>query len=281
MHRKILKCFEGILKMNLKLITVGILLTLFMTQTAYAGTRVQMLSDAQTFDYGQAAELQETEPQIYITASNVNLRPTPSTDGTRLALVPAGSRVEVIDFRDGEWYEVVYNGTTGFMSAEFLREVPNPFSASAASIGTVELLDWSEARSAVAVGEILTIVDVRTGMSYEIASFSNGNHADVEPITAEDTAIMLESFGGTWTWTPRPVLVIVNGRTLAASINGMPHGGSTRSGNGMNGQICLHFRGSTTHTPNGASHTRDHQNAVMEAFNTASAWDTAANELFV
>jgi hypothetical protein len=45
----------------------------------------------------------------------------------------------------------------------------------------------------------------------------------------------------------------------------MPHAGSTISGNGMNGHLCLHFYGSRTHNGN-ANYTRAMQEAVMEAF---------------
>jgi len=136
------------------------------------------------------------------------------------------------------------------------------------SIGThaVELLSWSYVRhNVIRNGQPLLITDVRTGMTYQVAAFSQGNHADVETITGEDTELMRQAFGGRWTWDPRPVWVTVNGRTIAASINGMPHAGSTNGNNGMNGHVCLHFYGSRTHSGSRA-HERDHQRAVQEAF---------------
>jgi len=134
----------------------------------------------------------------------------------------------------------------------------------------IELLAWNVAKNLLTEGKIVTITDVRTGLSWQIASGSNGSHADVEPITANDTATMFSAFGE-WTWTPRPVIVDIDGRLIAASLSGMPHAGSTRSGNNMNGHVCLHFLGSTTHKSSPA-HVADHQNAVVEAFETASAW---------
>ena len=128
----------------------------------------------------------------------------------------------------------------------------------------VELLRWSYVRhNVIRNGEPLLITDVRSGITYWVAAFSQGNHADVEPITREDTELMRQAFGR-WTWDPRPVWVTIDGRTIAASINGMPHAGSTNSNNGMNGHICLHFYGSTTHS-GARSHERDHQRAVQEA----------------
>lgn len=263
--------------MKRKIFLVGLILTLLvapMNAFAATGAVVTMLadiSDATTdTDTDIDDETQDDGPIIFITTARLNLRPTPSTSGNRLALVPAGHRVEVTDFRDGTWFAVVYDGIAGYMYAEFLREPSPP-----AAVGAVELLDWRYARHLMTPGTIVTLVDVRTGLSWQVAAFSNGNHSDIETITAEDTATKLRAFGGSWTWTPRPVLVLVDGRTIAASVNGMPHAGWTRSGNNMNGHVCLHFLGSRTH--NGTvSHERDHQNAVMEAYRTASALAAAA-----
>jgi len=244
--------------MKIKLFLVGILLTLILAPaTVLAGAEVETLL------------FEEEEPKIFITTARLNLRSSPCTSQTRLALAPAGSRVEVLNFGCGEWYEVNFNGTWGFMYAEHLRELPQQITP-----GEVELLEWREARQLLTIGTPATLIDVRTGLSWQVASFSNGSHADIETLTAEDTAIKLQAFGGRWDWTPRPVLVLINGRTLAASVNGMPHAGSTRRGNNMSGHVCLHFRGSSTHNRT-SSHERDHQNAVTEAFNTASAWQTS------
>ena len=208
---------------------------------------------------------QEMEPVTFITTATLNLRSAPNRYSGRVSLVQAGRMVQVTDFRNGEWFAVSHNGNTGFMYANYLLEIPALGSGSA----NVELVEWSVARNIMTIGTPATIVDVRTGIIYQVKSFSNGRHADVEPITPEDTAAMLRAFGGRWSWDTRPVLVIINGRVLAASINGMPHAGSTNSGNNMNGHVCLHFLGSRTH--NGSTfHERSHQASVREAYNSAS-----------
>jgi len=209
----------------------------------------------------------QDEPQTtFITTTNVNLRPNPSTYGTRITLVGSGRRVEVLDFRDGTWFKVDYNGQEGYMYASFLRELPQP-----GQPGTVELIEWSAARNIIPQNTPLTVIDVRTGLSLQMISFSHGNHADMFPATAADTEILRQAFGGRWDWTPRPVLLIVGDRTFAASLNGMPHGSGSNRNNNMAGHVCMHFLGSRTHNGN-RSHERDHQNAVQEAFNTASNW---------
>jgi len=258
--------------MRLKFFLAGILLTLFLTPVAVYADFSEMLDDREK-DVAVLSATNEHEPVTFVTTSRLILRSEPCTNSTRITTAAIGARVEVTDYRCGEWYEVNFSGTIGFMFAEHLRPLSDsPASSSSislSSIGTIELLDWSEAKNVMTYGTIATLIDVRTGLSWQVASFSNGNHADIEPITREDTATKLQAFGS-WTWTPRPVIVQINGRNIAASVNGMPHAGSTRNNN-MNGHICLHFLGSTTHAAT-VSHTRDHQNAVMEAYNTASNW---------
>ena len=255
--------------MKIKLFAAGLLMAILLIPvTVYAQIDLESTTDTILDPCGVIAEYDEEEcelPAIFITTTRVNLRSTPCTTYPRILLVQQGRRVEVTDFRCGEWFAVTYNGNTGYMAAEFLREAPAP-----GEVGSVELIQWSEARQLLTRGTIFTVVDVRTGLTWQMAAFSLGNHADVETITAEDTATMFQAFGR-WTWDTRPILVLIGDRTLAASLNGMPHAGSTRSGNNMNGHVCIHFRGSRTH--NGSTfHERCHQNSITEAYNTASAW---------
>ncbi|MDR3121680.1 MAG: peptidoglycan-binding protein [Clostridiales bacterium] len=141
-------------------------------------------------------------------------------------------------------------------------------SASAPAPNGVELLDWSAAKNIFTIGVAASVYDVRTGIIYHVKSFSNGAHADVEPVTKDDTFLLLQTYGGKWSWDPRPVWVTINGHTIAASINGMPHGGGVNSANDMDGQICIHFKGSSTHNNNKAF-SQLHQDAVIEAWNAA------------
>ena len=221
-------------------------------------------------EYIPYEEEQEEEemPLVFRTTANLNLRSAPSTEATRITTINNGSLVYVTDLRDGEWFAVEVGGLAGYMYAAFLTEVEDADTIISAINGNVERLHWNDARQVVTTGTTLTVIDVRTGITWQMASFSNGNHADVEPLTAADTAAMLQAWGGRWCWTPRPIHVIVGDRILAASLNGMPHAGSTRANNNMNGHVCMHFYGARTHNGN-RRHENDHQNAVNEAFNTA------------
>ena len=218
------------------------------------------------FGYMYSEFLTNGAPTYFMTTANLRLRAEPSLDAQAIQTIPQGRRVQVIDRGTNGWYLVEHDGVQGYMYSEFLFDVANGNHA----VNGVELLEWSYLRNnVIRTGVPLMITDVRTGIVYWVSSFSNGNHADVNPLTADDTAALLQTFNGTWSWATRPVLVTVDGRTLAASINGMPHGGSTNPDNNMNGHVCLHFLGSRTH--NGSTgHERDHQNSVQEAFRSAS-----------
>lgn len=247
--------------MKTKIFLVGLLLTLILAPIVALADISEVLDERES-DNAVLSATNEHAPATFITTGRLRLRPTPCLDSTPILTTTPGTRVEVLDFRCGEWFEVDLNGTIGYMYSEYLREVPPP-----GEPGDVELIEWWEARNILTLGTPAVITDVRTGLTWNMASFSNGSHADVRPLSVTDTETMRQAFGGVWTWTPRPILVEVNGRTMAASINGMPHGGGMN--NGMAGHVCIHFKGSLTHNRT-ISHERDHQNAVMEAFETAS-----------
>jgi len=132
----------------------------------------------------------------------------------------------------------------------------------------VELSTW-KIKKLITYHDVITVYDIKSGKSYQVREFSAGNHADVEPLTAADTATIKE-INGSFTWTARPVWVTWNGRTFAASIHSNPHDVSTISDNNFNGHICLHFKGSSTHNGN-TSYTQEHQNAVTKAWEAAQA----------
>jgi hypothetical protein len=128
-----------------------------------------------------------------------------------------------------------------------------------------KLWEWSYVRNILPRNTPVMITDVRTRTTLWINSFSHGNHADVFPVTPEDTAALHRVFNNRWSWDTRPIWVHIDGVKVAASINGMPHAGGGNRGNNMTGHICIHFRGSRTHSGSRA-HERDHQNSVMEAY---------------
>ena len=212
------------------------------------------------------------EDKEFITTARVNLRVGPSTDFDIITTMPFGEVIYVSEFNEGGWSRVSHRYMHGYVKSEFIA-TRDAYEASlptiSSGIGNVELLHWNEVRDIFTVGVPAQVYDIRTGITYYVKSFSNGRHADVDPITTNDTALLRQTFGGTWSWDVRPVLVTINGRTIAASINGMPHGGSAIENNGMNGHICIHFLGSSTHNGN-AAFSRLHQDVLMEAYRLSS-----------
>lgn len=112
-----------------------------------------------------------------------------------------------------------------------------------------EVLDWwSEARYVFSTGKIATITDFQTGRQFQVKHTMGGNHADSEPLTARDAQIMREIWGGSYSWTPRAIIVEVDGRKLAAAMHSMPHGDQAIRDNNYNGHFCIHFLNSQRHS---------------------------------
>jgi len=123
------------------------------------------------------------------------------------------------------------------------------------NVHVVEMLHWHEVRELLPTSTQIQIFDIGTGIVYHMSVLSSGNHADVEPVTAWDTFLLLESFSGVMTWSARPVWVTVGDRTFSAAIHSMPHDISIIQDNDMDGHVCLHFYGSTQHvSPNPVYH---------------------------
>lgn len=110
-----------------------------------------------------------------------------------------------------------------------------------------EYLDWwTEAQYVYSIGEIATVTDFETGVSFQIRRSYGANHADCEPVTAEDTAKAKEVWGG-FNWNTRAVLVQVGERTIAASMSFMPHDIESILDNDFDGHFDIHFKNSTRH----------------------------------
>ncbi|WP_127530117.1 hypothetical protein [Paenibacillus kobensis] len=108
-------------------------------------------------------------------------------------------------------------------------------------------LAWEEAKKLIPNKTIFTVTDLQTGLSFRVQRRAGSDHADVQPIAKEDTRIMKQIFDGEWTWKRRAILVRTDQDWIAASMNGMPHGGDGIPDNDFSGHFCIHFYLSTTH----------------------------------
>lgn len=138
-------------------------------------------------------------------------------------------------------------------------------SSSSSKTYKTETLDWfkDDGTHVIPKNARFTIKDVGTGKTFEAVRWSGANHIDAEPRTASDTKTMKAIYGGSWSWRRRPILVMYNGHVYAASMNGMPHGTQTISGNNFEGHFCIHFKNSKTHETKRVD--SEHQNAVNRA----------------
>lgn len=132
--------------------------------------------------------------------------------------------------------------------------------------GTAKVMDWwtSDIQSIFSRGTVATVTDVATGIAWYEKRTGGTNHADVQPVSAADTATMKKAVGG-WSWNRRAIFVTINGVNYAASMNCMPHGGDSISGNNFDGHHCIHFTNSRTHGSNKICSL--HQAAIKKAAN--------------
>ncbi|MCL2664115.1 MAG: SH3 domain-containing protein [Defluviitaleaceae bacterium] len=215
-----------------------------------------------------------------INATAVRFREAANLNAEIFAHLNKGDPLTIIDF-DGEWYQVIYLDKLGYVFGEYVtlvesspgaadivvKDEPVPLASVPAEItGEVELVSWSAGKDILKRGTVATVTDVDTGKSFQIKVMSAGSHADVEPLTAADTATILE-IRGKFSFTPRAVWVTVDGRTIAASANGMPHSVSTIKGNNFNGHFCIHLKGSRNHYNN--KEDAEHQKMVQKAYKTS------------
>ena len=121
-------------------------------------------------------------------------------------------------------------------------------------------MEWSRVDSLFPRESRAIITDVETGLSFEVKRLYGTNHADVEPLTAQDTRILRRIYGGSWSWDRRAVIVYVGNHLIAGSINGTPHGGAAIKNNNFPGHICLHFKNSRLH--NNGTKDSEHQNMI-------------------
>ena len=143
-----------------------------------------------------------------------------------------------------------------------------------------EKIDWYTGgiNELWAKGSNYKVYDVKTGIVWWAHRWSGGNHADVEPLTAADTARLCKCYGVSTAqeiesknlYQRRPLLVTIGSRTFACSLFGIPHGypeGDTIPNNDMKGQVCIHFTNSKTHNSNKVD--SGHEAAIQYAYEHA------------
>ena len=179
--------------------------------------------------------------------------------------------------------------TSSYLKINQILKIPFHTIAQKEMIGEQEgeVLDWfTEGQYVLPITKTAKVTDIQTGFSFNIERTMGSSHSDTETLTAQDTQVMKQIFGGTWNWTRRPFILEVDGRRFAVSIAGMPHAGveglpflqnvSNRSdnygygpnydrisGNQMDGHFDLYFLNGLRHVDNKID--PDHQKMVTIA----------------
>jgi hypothetical protein len=109
------------------------------------------------------------------------------------------------------------------------------------------LISWQESQQLLPNKSIFSVTELETGLSFQVQRRAGSDHADVQPLTKEDTRIMKQIYNDRWSWKRKAVLIHSGDAWIAASMNGMPHGGDGIPENGFSGHFCIHFQGSSTH----------------------------------
>jgi hypothetical protein len=121
-----------------------------------------------------------------------------------------------------------------------------------------DLITWNEANNKLPRYSIFDVLDLDTGLTFRVQRRAGSYHADVQPLTRDDTKIMKEIYRGTWSWDRRAILILSEDDKYAASMHGMPHGKGALK-NGFPGHFCIHFQDSITHK----SRKMDHAHSIM------------------
>ena len=153
-------------------------------------------------------------------------------------------------------------------------EVTTKPSGGSASIGGVMVsarnvkyeLWYAKVRNECRKYPYCTIYDPESGLAYQVHMFSYGKHAEIEPLTAKDTKIMYEIFGGQ-SWTPKPVWVIfADGTIRIATTHSVPHEVQHIRDNDFPGHSCLHFPRTMGQVTAIGPYATKHQNTVDKAW---------------
>lgn len=222
-----------------------------------------------------------------INSDKVKIYKSKSTSSASTS-ISKGTKVNIVD-TSGEWAYIEKGGKFGYVQKEYLSEfkaaatpTPKPTSTpsptpkptatptpkpTATPESKVMEMDWwtSGIQKIFSVGTVATVTDCSSGLTWKVKRSGGTNHADSQPLTSADTETMKKAYGGKWSWDRHAIWVSIGGKKYAASMNGMPHGSGSISGNDFDGHFCIHFTNSRTHGTNKICAL--HQAAIKKALN--------------
>ena len=201
-----------------------------------------------------------------VNENNIDFRSGPSTTYELIKQLNKGTSIKILSYEKG-WYKVLANNIEGYVESKYI------------TYNDVLFLDWFEDGESLLtrddaasnLNNSFIVEDVETGKTFEMLRTGGTNHADVEPLTANDSDIIKEIWNG-FNWTRRSIYIHIEGIVYGASMSGMPHAGldnepareytdlnrSNNYGAGINydsvknndvdGHMDIHLLNSKTHT---------------------------------
>lgn len=159
------------------------------------------------------------------------------------------------------------NGGTGNSGASF---------GNGPAKSQIKLQMWyTEIKPTIKSGQTVLVYEPSSGSSFRLRFYSLGRHADSEPLTAQDTAIMKAAWGGKFSWDEKPVYVLLpSGTWVLASMHCMPHLSGSIKDNDFDGHLCVHFPRTMEETIRNG----DTKNGVRHQKDIRKAWKALTGE---
>ncbi|MGF7186876.1 hypothetical protein GGQ84_003010 [Desulfitispora alkaliphila] len=154
----------------------------------------------------------------------------------------SGEEKELFANRDS----VIYDPERGWLSNRKLTEYMKILTSRLDQEHYGKPMSWQQVDQLWPRKTTATAIDLETGHTFDILRFGGYYHADVEPLTANDTE-MIQHIYEDWSWKRRAVVVTVGDVQLAGSMNAMPHGQGQITDNQFEGHFCIHFAQSKVH----------------------------------
>lgn len=131
----------------------------------------------------------------------------------------------------------------------------------------VQFSNFSNWRRSYKNGEVFTVYDPATGLSWNLTVMTSDKHMDAEPATAQDTVIMNRAFGNEQTWTPKVIwATFSDGKTYIGSTHNVPHTPYHNRTNNFDGHLCVHFPRPMADAQETGPYATSHQEAILEGW---------------
>lgn len=112
------------------------------------------------------------------------------------------------------------------------------------------IMAWSAVKNLLKLNTEYRIIDCYTGFELRLVFTGGENHAEMEPVSQEAMNLFMNICGKEYNYLKRPVVIVIDGQEIAASIQCWPHGSDSIGENGMRGHVCVFFEGSFSHVGN-------------------------------